>query len=206
VIDRTSWAAAWQGIGARTDGADLHHRLVGCWSEKHRHYHTLQHLRECFDHFGGSRAEMQRPAEVAIALWFHDAFYDPERDDNEKRSADWARDAAVEAGVPETTAERLLRMVMATVDHMPQADTDLQLLVDIDLSILGAETARFDESDVQIRREYAHVPESEWRVARRRVLQGFLDRPRLYGTERFHSALEQRARKNIERSLARLGD
>jgi predicted metal-dependent HD superfamily phosphohydrolase len=38
------------------------------------------------------------------------------------------------------------------------------------------------------------------------VLQGFLDRPRLYGTERFHSALEQRARKNIERSLARLGD
>jgi predicted metal-dependent HD superfamily phosphohydrolase len=205
VIDRASWAAAWQEIGAQGDGADLHQRLVGCWSEKQRHYHTLQHLRECFEYFDSARSEMNKPAEVAIALWFHDAFYDPTRDDNEKRSADWARDAAVEAGVPQATAQRLLQMVMATVDHMPQPDIDMQLLVDIDLSILGADTARFDESDVQVRREFAHVPEADWRVGRRRKLQGFLDRPRLFGTERFHSMLEVRARENIGRSLERLG-
>jgi len=204
VIDRASWAAAWREIGAASDGTDLHRRLVGCWSEKQRHYHTLQHLRECFEHFDSSRAEMRKPAEIAVAIWFHDAFYDPTRDDNEKRSADWAHDAAVEDGVPEATAQRLLQMVMATVDHMPQPDTDLQLLVDIDLSILGAETARFDESDVQVRREYAHVPEPEWRVARKRVLRGFLDRQRLYGTERFHSMFEVRARENIGRALQRL--
>ena len=205
MIDRASWAAAWRALGAHTDGAGLHHRLVGCWSEKHRHYHTLQHLRECFDWFERARADMQQPAEIAIALWFHDAFYDPAREDNEKRSADWAREAAIADGEPDSTAQRLIRIMMATADHVPQPDPDLQLLVDIDLSILGADTARFDESDVQIRREYAHVPEPERRVARKRVLRGFLDRPRLYGTERFHSMLEQRARQNIERSLARLG-
>jgi predicted metal-dependent HD superfamily phosphohydrolase len=204
MIDRASWAAAWQGIGASGDGAGLHQRLVGCWSEKHRHYHTLQHLRECFEHFGESRAEMRRPAEIAVALWFHDAFYEPTRDDNEKRSADWARDAAVEAGVPQATAERLLQLVMATVDHMPQPDPDAQLLVDIDMSIFGADTARFDESDVQVRREFAHVPEPEWRVGRKRKLQGFLDRPRLYGTDRFHSMFEERARENLRRAMQRL--
>jgi predicted metal-dependent HD superfamily phosphohydrolase len=78
-------------------------------------------------------------------------------------------------------------------------------MVDIDLSILGAEAARFGESDEQIRREYAHVGEDDWRTGRRRVLRGFLDRPRLYGTERFHSMLEQRARDNLARALERLG-
>jgi predicted metal-dependent HD superfamily phosphohydrolase len=205
MIDRASWAALWQELGAQGAGDDLHRRLVECWSQKHRHYHTLQHLRECFEHFADARADMRSPAEVAVALWFHDAFYEPARDDNEQRSADWLRECALQAGLPEATAQRMHDMVMATVDHMPQRDPDTQLLVDIDMSILGAEATRFDESDVQVRREYAHIAEPEWRVARRRKLQDFLDRPRLYGTDRFHSMLEARARENIARSLSRLG-
>ena len=204
MIDRASWAAAWQEIGAGSPAEDLHRKLIACWSEKQRHYHTLQHLRECFEHFDTMRALAQRPAEIAVALWFHDAFYDPEREDNEERSARWLRECAIEAGVPAATAQRLHDMVLATTDHMPQADGDFQLLVDIDLSILGAEAARFDESNEQIRREYAHVPKADWRVARQRVLRGFLDRPRLYGTDRFHAALDQRARSNLQRALDRL--
>jgi predicted metal-dependent HD superfamily phosphohydrolase len=78
-------------------------------------------------------------------------------------------------------------------------------MVDIDLSILGAADARFDESDVQVRKEFAHVNEADWRVGRRRVLEGFLNRERLYGSEAFHSRFEEQARKNLKRSLARLG-
>jgi predicted metal-dependent HD superfamily phosphohydrolase len=204
MIDRASWAALWQELGAQGAGEDLHRRLVECWSQKHRHYHTLQHLRECFEHFADTRGSMQRPAEVAVALWFHDAFYEPERDDNEQRSADWLRECTLEAGLPPATAQRLHDLVMATVDHMPQRDPDTQWLVDIDMSILGAEAKRFDESDVQIRREYAHIAEPEWRVGRRKKLQDFLDRPRLYGTDRFHSMLEARARENVTRALKRL--
>jgi len=204
VIDRASWSADWQGIGARGTGDDLHQRLVGAWSEKHRHYHTLQHLRECLEHLDAVRLQAHRPAEIAVALWFHDAVYDPRREDNEARSAAWLRDCALEEGVSAATAQRLHGMVMATADHLPQGDADTQLLVDIDLSILGAEPARFRESNGQIRREYAHVPEPDWRTGRRRVLRGFLDRPRLYGTQRFHAMLEDRARENLAGELARL--
>jgi len=204
MIDAASFAAAWRALGASNDGADVHRRLIACWSEKQRHYHTLQHLRECFEQLGTVRALMQRPAEVAIALWFHDAFYDPTREDNELRSADWAREAQVAAGIAQAAAQRVHDMIMATVEHGPQQGVDAQLLVDIDLSIFGADHARFDESDEQVRREYIHIPEADWRVGRRRMLSGFLDRPRLYGTEHYYAMLESRARDNIERALSRL--
>lgn len=206
MIDRAAWSASWQQLGARDAGEELHRRLVACWSEKHRHYHTLQHLRECFEQFEAARGDAVRPAEIAIALWFHDAFYDPKRDDNELRSARWLREAAVDAGIAQATAQRLYELVLATTHEAVPDDPDTKLLVDVDLSILGAPPERFDESDRQVRLEYSHVPEAEWKVGRKRVLRGFLDRPRLYGTERFHAAIEARARENLQRALARLGD
>ena len=204
MIDRQSWSKAWQLLGAKDGGDVLHKKLVQCWSEGHRHYHTLQHLQECFELLTGVQVNEKDAAAIAIALWFHDAFYDPARDDNELRSADWARQEAMAAGIPQDVAQRVHDMIMATIEHKQQPDAAMQLLVDIDLSILGAKDARFDESDEQIRREYAHVPEADWRIGRKRVLKGFLDRERLYGSDYFHSRYEEQARKNLQRSLARL--
>jgi predicted metal-dependent HD superfamily phosphohydrolase len=204
VIDRASWAQMWQSLGARDADQGLHRQLVARWSEKHRHYHTLQHLRECLDHLAQAQGLARRPAEIAAALWFHDAFYDPRRSDNEERSAQWARECALNAGIAPDVAERLHAMVMATRHQEIPDDADARLLVDIDLSILGSEPVRFEESNSQIRREYAHVPDSDYRAGRMRVLRGFLDRPRLYSTEHFHAMLEARARDNLQRELAAL--
>jgi predicted metal-dependent HD superfamily phosphohydrolase len=206
MIDRASWARMWQSLGARDADEDLHRQLIAQWSEKHRHYHTLQHLRECLEHLEEAKGLASRPAEIEAALWFHDAFYDPQRSDNEQRSAQWARECASNAGIATQTAGRLHDMVMATRHQEIPDDADARLLVDIDLSILGSDPARFQESNAQIRREYAHVPQDAYREGRMRVLRGFLDRPRLYTTERFHSMLEARARDNLQRALERLGD
>ncbi len=175
-----------------------------CWGESHRRYHTLHHLRECLTIFEEVRALARRPGEISLALWFHDAFYDPHRQDNEERSADWARASVVDADLPQAVADRVHALVMATRHEQLPQDPDAQLLVDVDLASLGAEPARFDEDDLQIRAEYAHVPEEDYRVGRRRVLGGFLARPRLYSTDHFHLALEARARDNLRRALARL--
>jgi len=48
--------------------------------------------------------EPSHPAEVELAIWFHDAIYDLWRTDNEARSADWTRDAIVAAGLSEKIA------------------------------------------------------------------------------------------------------
>lgn len=199
------WRRSWRELGQPAADEALFHRLVACWSEGHRHYHTLQHLYECLDLFEEVRGTAQRPGEIELALWFHDAVYHPRRDDNEERSAEWARASVLEAGLPSATADRLHALVMATRHEAVPQDPDAQLLVDVDLAILGSDPQRFDESDGQIRLEYAHVPEDEFRAGRRRVLGEFLARPRLYSTGYFHSRFEQQARANLTRALARLG-
>jgi predicted metal-dependent HD superfamily phosphohydrolase len=199
-----SWVETWTQLGAAAADEGLYDRAIACWGEPHRHYHTLQHLRECLAQFEAVRDRARRPAEVALALWFHDVIYDPRRTDNEARSAQWARDSVMQAGLPAAVAQRVHELVMATRHHEPPADADAQLLVDVDLSILGADTARFDESDRQIRSEYAHMSDEDYRAGRMRVLAGFLARPRLYTTEFFHAAFEKAARQNLQRALDRL--
>jgi predicted metal-dependent HD superfamily phosphohydrolase len=199
-----SWARAWAGLGAAGEGIELRDTLLASWSEPQRRYHTLRHLGDCLDLFEETSPLAERPAEVEIALWFHDAVYALKGRDNEARSAAWADEALASAGVAAQARQRVHALVMATC-HDAQPDTqDAALLVDIDLAILGAEPERFDEYEVQVRQEYAWVPGPLFRRKRREILEGFLARPRLYTTEWFHQRFEARARDNLRRSLARL--
>jgi predicted metal-dependent HD superfamily phosphohydrolase len=78
---------------------------------------------------------------------------------------------------------------------------DEQLLVDIDLAILGASEARFLEYERQIREEYGFVPGWLFRRKRRAILRSFLKRPRIFSTQHFNASLEQRARANLARAM-----
>jgi predicted metal-dependent HD superfamily phosphohydrolase len=197
------WEALWHGLD-RSAPEGLLDALLGAWREPQRHYHTLQHLIECFAHFDAARALAHNPAAVELALWFHDSVYDVHAHDNEARSADWARHALGGAGLPAGLCDEVAALVMAT-SHAGVADTpDARLLTDIDLAILAAPPARFAEYERQIRVEYAHVPEAAFVSARRRILQGFLARKRLYATPRFFELHEHAARANLVAALASL--
>jgi predicted metal-dependent HD superfamily phosphohydrolase len=200
-----SWRRLWTELGAQSIDGGLFNQLVAAYSERHRHYHTLQHLRECLAHCDAAASLALHPAEVELALWFHDAVYDPHQDDNEERSAEWAWRSILAAGCGEDVAQRVQSSVLATKSHAAAGrDADVQLVLDIDLAILGAAPARFADYGRQVRAEYAHVPEADWRAGRTRILAGFLARPRIYATVAFHDALEHRARANIAQALAAL--
>lgn len=196
-----SWLRAWRGIGARDDGEGTYQALMARYAEPHRKYHTLQHLHECLSQFEPVQGMASRAAEVEAALWFHDAIYDLKRSDNEAQSAAWARSAALQAGVAAEVAARVFALVMATRHTATPEDGDAQLLVDIDLSILGAGPARFAEYEQQIREEYGHVPGWLFRHKRRAILRSFLERPRIFSTPQFHAALEDTARANLRRAI-----
>ena len=198
-----AWRDTWSALGAPAD-EELHRRLIERWSEPHRRYHALAHLESCLARFDTVRTQVRRPGEVALGLWFHDAIYEPRRHDNEERSAQWARDSVLRAGLPEDVASRVEALVMATRHEAVPTDADARVLVDIDLSSLGDEPAQFDAADAAIGEEYAHVPPAEFKAGRRAVLEGFLARPRIFATEHFHALYEERARENLKRTIARL--
>ena len=100
-----------------------------------------------------------------------------------------------------------LGYVLATRHAGERPETaDGRLLVDVDLSILGADADRFDEYERQVREEYAYVDDEAFRRGRRLVLEGFVGRASIYGTDATFgtgSKPEERA-ENLRRSLARL--
>ncbi len=197
------WAATWARVGgAAPEG--LLAALAARHAEPHRHYHSLEHLRECFAGLDASAHLAERSAEVELALWFHDAIYDPRAHDNEEQSARWAERSLLEGGVGREIAGRVRDLVLATRHDAAPAGADATLLVDIDLSILGAPPARFDAYEVQVRQEYAWVDEGAFREGRARILRAFLGRPAIYGTAWFAERLEVAARENLRRSLQRL--
>ena len=198
------WQSAWRQLGASDADEDLFQRLVACYSEPHRKYHTLQHLNECFAHLESVRSIAERPGEVELGLWFHDAIYKTSRKDNEERSAEWARDSARAGGLSEDQANRIFGLVMITKHNAVPVGRDAEVLVDVDLGILGSAPARFDEYEGQVREEYPWVPGPLYRKERRRILQEFANRPTIYRTDYFRAAYEAQARDNIARSLARL--
>jgi predicted metal-dependent HD superfamily phosphohydrolase len=136
-----------------------------------------------------------------LALWFHDAIYDVKRHDNEEKSADWARTSASTAGVSAEVCDRVYSLILTTRHKAVPRGTDAEILVDVDLSILGAAPDRFDEYERQVRGEYAWVPEFIFRRERKAVLKEFLARPRIFSSTHFRDRYEQQARSNIERSL-----
>jgi predicted metal-dependent HD superfamily phosphohydrolase len=127
------------------------------------------------------------------------------RQDNEQKSAEWAKAAALRSGLSVPAAERVYDLVMVTRHRAQPESTDAKILVDIDLSILGAPSERFDEYEGQVREEYAWVPWLLFRRKRRQILEEFIARPRIFNTDCFVESHEAQARSNLQRSLEKLG-
>jgi len=78
------------------------------------------------------------------------------------------------------------------------------IVIDADLSILGADADAFASYEAQVREEYACVDEATYAEARTRVLLSFLNREAIYATCVGRRLWEARARRNLEGSLGRL--
>lgn len=175
------------------------------YQEPHRAYHNLEHIGECFTEFAAVRSQALDPNAVELAIWFHDAIYDPRAQDNEERSGQLAGDFLEPMGLPAVSIHEVRNLIMATRHTTPPTTPDASLLTDIDLAILGQPPGRFAAFEQQIRQEYAWVPPSEFALGRAKILRGFLDRPTVYSTAAFRQKYEQRARTNLEWGLRQLG-
>jgi predicted metal-dependent HD superfamily phosphohydrolase len=141
---------------------------------------------------------------VQLAVWFHDAVYNPLKADNEARSAAQALAFLRASALEPARQQRVAFLIERTQEHIqPQPSDDLDLLhfLDADLSILGATEADYWAYARQVRREYRLVPDLLYRPGRRKILAKMLDAPVLYHTLAMRLELDAAARRNLQAEL-----
>ncbi len=198
------WGHLWSELEISIPGGATAEAMLARYREPQRFYHTVQHLEECIAWFDQARSSARQPLELELALWYHDAVYDPRRSDNEEASARLAAEHLRIAGSPPRIGAEVSALILWTTHAAEPPEGAAALLVDIDLAILGATMERYAEYERQIREEYAWVPAVLFRRRRAALLERFLARQRVYVTPLLRDRLEERARANVVQSLAAL--
>jgi predicted metal-dependent HD superfamily phosphohydrolase len=185
-------------------------RLGTRYGEPHRRYHTLDHVAAVRqltcellgDGIVGNVIADGGGVAVRLAVWYHDAIYDPRSSTNEADSAAFARAELAALGLGSVVLDDMERLVLATAKHNPAA-ADEAVLLDADLAIFAAPPASYQAYVAAIRFEYNFVGDAAWRVGRAAVLRSFLDRDVIFHTEAM-KPLERQARSNLTSELSTL--
>lgn len=205
--DRKKLMALLSRVGVKErEGRMTFNEINNHYSEMHRVYHTAAHIRHCLVEFKPVRDMLSDPDAVELAIWFHDAIYDPRGKDNELQSAMFASRTLNNADVHPGLIKRVGDLIMATQHNRPLSfdDPDAIMMADINLSSLGAYPQMFDENAQRLRREM-RLSDEEFFKRQAIFLTKLFQRDRIYGTDFFSKKYERQARKNIERFALRAG-
>ena len=183
------------------------------YRESRRYYHTVSHIQQMLDLFIAFRGTLNNPDTVFLAIVFHDVIYNPRAGDNEElsvveferfyREITQNKDNSLKLAVNNTIVSQY---ILATKTHnvSENADQDMLMFLDFDMSILGATEVEYVTYSQQIRYEYQHVPLGIYIQRRSEVLKGFLAYPAIFNSDSFRVTHEQTARNNIAREISRL--
>lgn len=175
----------------------LWQEIEACYHEHTRHYHTLDHLNSVLRELLPHQQSLPNWHTIVFAVAYHDAIYNPLKNNNEEKSASLAEKRLTEINYPEAERTRCTQFIQATKKHEP-ADAETNLFTDADLAILGSEPEVYRLYAEQIRREYSMYPDFLYKSGRKKVLQHFLRMDNIYKTESFRIRYEAKAKANLE--------
>ena len=191
--------------------ADLTPSLQERYNADGRAYHNWSHVQALLGHYEHHSTAMHDPGAVEIALYYHDVIYVPGSTRNERDSAEVMVEEISHCGSPaETSGAETI--ILATAAHAvpegiaPELAADCALFLDMDLAILGSPPAVFDAFDAAIRQEFSMFPDEFFFPRRKAAMANFLERERIYLTDRFHDIFDGQARTNLTALIQRLSD
>jgi predicted metal-dependent HD superfamily phosphohydrolase len=193
----------WDMAGAKTEADAAFEPLARLYGGPGRYYHTLRHVEECLLELDCAKDAAENPLAIELALWYHDAIYDPRRHDNEERSCRFLAETLAPVGIDQRLIDEASGLIYVTKHDSSPTETDKALMADIDLSIFGQPAKRFDEYDSDIWKEYAWMGPIRFTDGRIAVLESFLHRKsgHIYSSDFFRQKYEEKARTNLIRMI-----
>ncbi|MAT05375.1 MAG: hypothetical protein CL424_10085 [Acidimicrobiaceae bacterium] len=203
---------AWQRhVGISHESEHWFDTVMGAHRAVGRHYHTARHVRWVVQHIRSlapAAGVVDGDLDTAMAAaFFHDAVYDPTASDNETASAALARRALTDLGWPSGPIEHAASMIEATASHDVSTsnatpDPATWILLAADLGVLAAEPSPYSDYVRNVRKEYGHLDEAEWRSGRAAFIRSMLDRATIFPASLHLDTWEHRARANLTAELA----
>ena len=190
---------------------ELEAELRAAYEAANRKYHNWLHITSLLADFHRLKDHWRHPEAVETAILWHDFVYVALSPSNEADSAEQMLERLKELAEPSVLADAHA-LIITTASHTVPNDMTAELALDcalfldmdMDMAILGADRAAFDQYDSAIREEFAIVPDEVYRPRRAEVLAGFLARDDLYLTETFKRGHDKQARANLQRAISRL--
>jgi predicted metal-dependent HD superfamily phosphohydrolase len=186
---------------------NIFEEVIQYYSEKHRAYHNLKHIEALLGFVEQYKHLLNEIDSVLFTVWFHDLIYEPTSSKNEENSALLAEKHLQKLNVSDNQIKSISTWILASKSHQLSMDSDTfdaQFFLDIDLSILGADEQVYKIYAKDIRKEYKIYPNLLYKVGRKKVLQSFIEKPRIYKTELFFNLLEEKAKANLKWELEAL--
>jgi len=178
------------------------------YSESHRKYHNLQHLRELFTYVDEYEEMIEEKNLVELAIWYHDIVYSVLRPaKNELKSAEFALKEIPEGVLSKAERERLFCWIESTKKHFiptKHASFSGQLFMDFDMAIIGTPREKYMTYASNIREEYGIYPDLLYKPGRKKALKSFLKSGELFLTDIFREKYGEKARANIAFELEQL--
>jgi predicted metal-dependent HD superfamily phosphohydrolase len=148
--------------------------LLSMWNESHRHYHNLNHLTslmEDIDNEFKNKVSEKEYEKLQLVALFHDIVYDPMRNDNEEKSADFFINACIEKNTD------IIEIKNAILDTKTHQSTSLlsERFNTLDMKIVEKDFNQLLEWEEGIYNEYKFHGE-KYKEGRLQFLESLLDK------------------------------
>jgi predicted metal-dependent HD superfamily phosphohydrolase len=178
----------------------LWNEIHALYSEDHRYYHTLEHIKDLLELSMRFRKFIQDKIAVDLAIIFHDVIYDPKSNSNEEDSAAFFEER-LSSFLEPSLKQKVSEYIILTKNHSvgESSDGDLKLFIDFDMHILSVERSKYRAYAIQIRNEYIHVEMSDYCRERPKFLRVAAESASsIYASESFlKSDYDARAKENL---------
>lgn len=178
------------------------------YSHPERAYHNDSHINDCLKKIEmiGDFIDPCMKDIISLALIYHDCIYDSKRKDNEELSAQKAFMDLTFLGFQEKYAEMVYDLILLTNHKKKSYDINDQIIMDIDMSILGEPEDVFLEYEKNIRKEYSFIRAEEYVAGRTQFLNGLLSKDSIFQTDFFNDRYGKQAFANINKLISALPD
>lgn len=181
--------------------AEYWNEISEAYTNSSRHYHSISHVDNMISLAFQYQHEIIDFDTLLFSIFYHDIVYDASKKDNEERSGDIAKERLIQLKVSDHSYELTYSQILATKSHITSANPDTNLLLDIDLSVLGADWDTYLNYANGVRKEYHIYPDLLYKPGRRKVLNHFLEMTNIYKTELLKNRFEANARVNLRKEL-----